>query len=105
MTEREPMSENVLSRRLAAGARRMRLNDGLELAGKAGVLALAAMVLLAFFQRLLFLGAPLDWPVLATFNLPGWIWSCMLALLAVPAAAVGLGYALSGRGSFSAALI
>ncbi len=97
-------SQDTLKQRLMAGAHRLRLNDALRAASWAGLGALGAMALVILAQRLFFLGQPVELPVVGRPLLPGWGMWTLLGLLLVPVAAGAVAYALSRKGTLTAAM-
>ncbi len=96
-------ADSKLSTVLAAGARRLRINDALRVGSLAAVGALGAMALLIVAQRLVFLGLPAPKPF-AFLRMPSWgLWT-LLALGLAPFAAAAAAYVRSKKGVLSAAL-
>ncbi len=96
--------QDTLKQRLTAGAHRLRLNDALRAASWAGLGALGAMALVILAQRFFFLGQPVELPVVGRPLLPGWGMWTLLGLLLMPVAAGAVAYALSRKGTLSAAM-
>jgi len=102
MAEKAP--QRSLRDKLAAGARRLRLNEALGVACWMALLSLGTVAVLGLVQRLFFLGDPVAVPVLSVLGLPAWtLWSA-LGLLLAPAAAGAAVYALSRKGPVTAAM-
>jgi hypothetical protein len=115
-------ARDTLRQRLAAGALRLRLNDGLHWASWVAVAALGGMLLLVLLQRLFYLDAPMEPPaagdrqamgllayflqtVLASMGMPFWALLIMLGLSLAPLVAGSAGYLASPRGPLAAAIV
>jgi hypothetical protein len=114
-------SQEVLKRRLTAGALRLRLNDALGWASWGALAAVGGMFLLLLLQRIAYLDMPIESPlatekadlglmayymqkVLASLSLPGWALLIMLGLIFTPLLVGAAGFLASRKGILAAAI-